>query len=200
MHKRVSYMFDHQRGRTRAAVLKGVKLLCGAALTALVLLMLLSPSLPSAKKAETLPPQISLDLEGMTAYRKPPMLRYSEENVNAYAAYVLKKKESLNHSVLDFDRAVLQFHPGECELSIGRSIFGYSLYTGGKFAVQLQSGKLNATPVGGAIGRLPVHPALMRYAGFLFGDVVSAMDRERKLLARVGGMEMRDKEVVFSAP
>ncbi len=198
MHKRVSQMFDPRRGRAIRITTKWVKLLAGAALAAVLVLILLPPSLPPAKKSETLPPQISLDLEGMTAYGKPAVLRYSEEDVNAYLANVLKKKDSLNHPLLDFDRAVMQFHPGYCDFTVGRSIFGYTVYSGGTFAEHLQDGRLNASGSRGAIGRLPIHPVLMRYAGFLFGDVVSALERERKFIGRAGGLELRDKEIVLT--
>lgn len=199
VHRRVSSMFDGRRDRTKALVRKLVKLIIGAAVAALVLLMLLPPALPVVKKSEEMPPAISLDLEGMTAYHKPAMLRYSEEGANAYAAYVLKKKtETLNHPLLDFERAVFQFRSGICEVTIGRSVFGYEIYTSEVYAVETQNGKMIATPTSGAIGRLSIHPALLRYTGFLVSDVVTAMERERKLLARVGNIELRDKEVVFT--
>jgi hypothetical protein len=202
LHKRVSYMFSPRRGRTKAILVKWVKLLLGAALAALVLVILLPPPLPPVQKseAEGLPPQISLDLENMTTFHRPSMLRYSEDDANAYLAYVLRKKESLNHPLLDFERAVLQFHPGVCDFTIARSIFGYSIYTGGTFVVKLQSGKVSASPLSGAIGRLPVHPTLMHYADFLFGDVIAALERERKLVERAGAIEMREREIVFAAP
>lgn len=198
MHKRVSSMFDGRRDRTKALVRKWVKLILGAAVAALLVLMLLPPSLPAVKKSEEMPPSISLDLEGMTSYHKPAVLRYTDEGVNAYAAYVLKKKENLNHLLLDFERAVFKFHPGAFEITVGRSVFGYALYTSEVYAVQTQSGKFTVIPISGAIGRLPIHPALLRYTDFLFGDVVAALDRERKLLARVGNIDLRDKEVVFA--
>jgi hypothetical protein len=201
LHKRVSEMFDRRRGRTRALVLKCVKVFLAAGVAAAVVLMLLPPAnLPPVRKSGTLPPQISLELEGMTQYRKPPQLRYSEEQINAYLAYVLeKKKKGLDHILLHFERAVVAFHPDSGEITVGRSIFGYPIYTSGAFAVQLQNSKLSAAPASGAIGRLPIHPALMRYAHFLFADVAGAMERERKLITRVGSLQIGDKEIAFAA-
>jgi hypothetical protein len=202
VHKRVTGMFNGRRGRARALVVKGAKLLLAAGFAAAVVLMLLPPpAVPPMVKSEALPPQISLDLEGMTQYHRPPQLHYSEAEVNAYLAYVLgKKKEMLDHLLLDFERAVVAFHPEKCELTVGRSIFGYSIYTSGAFSAQVQGGKVSATAYSGAIGRLPLHPALMRYPTFLFGDVARALERERKLVAHAGSVEVRDKEIVFAAP
>jgi hypothetical protein len=200
VHKRVSGMFDRRRGQTRAFLVKCVKLVAGAGLAAAIVLMLLPPpALPPRVKSETLPPQISLDLEGLTQFHRPPQLHYSEAEVNAYLAYNLgKKKDILDHLLLDFERTVVAFHPGQSEVTIGRSIFGYSIYTAGVFNIQVQGGKLSATPISGAIGRMPIHPKLMGYSGFLFGDIVRALEREHKLVARVSSIELRDKEIVFA--
>lgn len=192
-------MFDRRRGQTRAFLIKCVKLIAGAGLAAAIVLMLLPPpALPPAVKSETLPPQISLDLEGLTQFHRPPHLRYSEAEVNAYLAYVMrKKKDMLDHVVLDFERTVIAFRPGQTQAAIGRSIFGYTIYTAAVFNIQVQGGKLNATPISGAIGRLPIHPTLMAYSGFLFSDVVRALEREQKVVARVGSIDVRDKEIAF---
>jgi len=200
VHKRVTGMFSQRGARARVVVLKCLKLVVGAAVAAAVVLMLLPPAgLPAVVKSETLPPQINLDLEGMTQFHRPPQLHYSEAEVNAYLANVLgKKKEMLDHVLVDFERAVVSFQTDRSALSVGRSIFGYSIYSAGVFSVQFQSGKLSATPLSGSIGRLPIHPRLMQYSGFLFSDVVHALERERKLITHVGAVEMRDKEIVFS--
>jgi hypothetical protein len=201
VHKRVTGMFDGRHVRARAFLVKSLKLLLAAGVAAALALMLLPPSgLPPATKSETLPPQISLDLEGLTQYHRPPQLHYSNGEVNAYLAYVLgKKKEMLDHLLFDFERAVVVFHPGRCKVTVGRSIFGYSIYTSGVFTAEVQGGKLNAAAERGAIGRLPIHPKLMPYANFLFGDAVRALERERKLIAHAGSLEMRDKEIIFAA-
>ena len=43
--------------------------------------------------------------------------------------------------------------------------------------------------------QLPIHPVLLAYAGFLFSDAVAAMDREHKLLNKVGSIHLHDKMV-----
>jgi hypothetical protein len=200
VHQRVSGMFDGRRDRGRALARKWAKLIVGAGLAAMVVVMLLPPAnLPPAKKSETLPPQISLDLESLTQYRKPPQLRYSEDEINAYLAYILgRKKEKLNHFLLDFERAVVGFQPGRCGLTVGRSIFGYSIYLSNDFNVENVSGKVRAISTGGAIGRLSIHPALMEHASFLFNDIAAALERERKLIARTGSVQVGDKAIIFT--
>src|SRR5881398_1871549 len=124
------------------------------------------------------------------------MMQFSEEGVNAYLASALKrKKEKLNHPLIDFERALVAFSEGNCRVTIERSIFGYSIFTSGDYGVQIQGGKVTASPRSGAIGRMPINPSVMPYAGFLFSDAVAAMDREHKLLNKVGSVQLHEKMV-----
>ena len=162
--------------------------------------MLLAPDVPPAVKTETLPPQINLNLETLTESRQPQTMQFSEEDVNAYLGNVMKhKKEKLKHPLLDFERAILGFSEGNCRMTMERSIFGYSIFTSGDYDVQVQGGKVKTSPKSGAIGRMPIDPNVMPYAGFLFSDVVAAMDREHKLLNKVGSIQMHDKEIAVTS-
>ena len=68
--------------------------------------MLIAPEVPPAVKSEEFPPQINLNLETLTESRQPQTMQFSEEGVNAYLASALKrKKEKLNHPLIDFERA-----------------------------------------------------------------------------------------------
>jgi hypothetical protein len=84
-------------------------------------------------------------------------------------------------------------------MTMERSIFGYSIFTSGDYDVQVKDGKVRATPKSAAIGRMPIHPSVLPYAGFLFSDAVAAMDREHKLLNKVGSIQMHDKMVEVSS-
>ena len=151
-------------------------------------------------KSEGFPPQINLSLETLTESHQPQSVQFSEESVNAYLANAMKrKKEKLNHPLIDFERAIVAFTEGNCRVTIERSIFGYSIFTSADYAVQIAGGKVTASPKSGAIGRMPIDPSVMPYAGFLFSDAVAAMDREHKLLNKVGSIQLHDKEIVVTS-
>jgi hypothetical protein len=127
-------------------------------------------------------------------------MQFSEESVNAYLASALKrKKEKLNHPLINFERALVAFSEGNCRVTIERSIFGYSVFTSGDYAVQIEGGKVKASPRSGSIGRMPIDPNVMPYAGFLFSDVVAAMDHEHKLLNKVGSIQLHEKEIAVTS-
>jgi hypothetical protein len=195
LHRRMRGMFSQRRVRARLLFNKIAKVILIAFATAAVMEILIPPDVPPVVKSDTLPPQINLSLETLTESRQPQAMQFSEENVNAYLANTLKhKKEKLNHPLLDFERAMVAFSEGNCRVTIERSIFGYSIFTSGDYAVQIEGGKVTASPKSGAIGRMPIHPSVMQYAGFLFSDAVAVMDRERKLLNKVGSIQLREKE------
>jgi len=200
IQKRLQGMFNQRKARIRSLLLQALKLTLAAGVAAIVVEMLIPPDVPHNKKSDNLPPQINMDLEMMIQYHRPPFLRYDEDGVNGFIANTLRtKKEKLNHPLIDFNRAIARFSDGRCRLTVERSIFGYSIYMSGIYAVELRDGKLSSPVGGGSVGRLQIHPQLMKYAGFLFGDLVTAMQREAKQLSRIGSIEFHDKEVILAA-
>src|SRR6059058_2833415 len=188
LHKRMRGMFSQRGVKTRLLFFKTAKVI------------LLAGAAAAAVKSEGFPPQINLSLEKLTESRQPQSMQFSEEGVNAYLASAMKrKKEKLNHPLIDFERAIVAFTEGNCRVTIERSIFGYSIFTSGDYAVQIASGKVTASPRSGAIGRMPIDPGVMPYAGFLFSDVVAAMDREHKLLNKVGSIQLHEKEIAVTS-
>jgi hypothetical protein len=196
LHKRMRGMFSQRRIKAQLAFFKTVKIILGALAAAALVVILIPPDVPPAVKTEILPPQINLSLETLTESRQPQTMQFSEGDVNAYLANVMKhKKEKLEHPLLDFERAILGFSEGNCRVTMERSIFGYSIFTSGDYDVQVKDGKITATPKSAAIGRMPIHPSALPYAGFLFNDAVAAMDREHKLLNKIGSIQLHDKMV-----
>jgi hypothetical protein len=200
LHKRMRGMFSQRGVKARLLFFKIAKVTLLAGIVAAVVVILIPPDVPPAVKSDEFPPQINLSLETVTESRQPQSVQFSEEGVNAYLASALKrKKEKLNHPLIDFERAMVAFTEGNCHVTIERSIFGYSIFSSGDYAVQIAGGKVTASPRSGAIGRMPIHPSVMPYAGFLFSDAVAAMDREHRLLNKAGSIQLREKEIVITS-
>jgi hypothetical protein len=144
---------------------------------------------------------MDLDLETAASFQKPGPFEYSQEQVNAYLAYRLtSKKKMLNKPLLDFVRATAVFRDGACTIGMERSLFGYSIYTQSSYRVETAGGKAAATNVGGWIGRLPVHPAIMKYGDIILADLWFALDREHKLVAKMAGVNFHDGGVTITPP
>jgi len=195
-HRRLQKLLQGP-SRTRQNFFVGCKLLLAAAATAVFLQMILPPDFPPVVKSSS-PAQLDLQLEN--AVYKPAVLNFSQQDVNAYLVSRLStKKKVLNKPLLDWSRAAIVLKEGGCVVGWERTFFGYSLYSQVSFQVGLNGGKISAVYNGGWIGRLPIHPKLMRYADVIFADLWSALDRERRLVSKMGAVELHDGSVTLTS-
>jgi hypothetical protein len=181
----------------RLMFFKVSKLILGALVMAAIVQMILPPDIPPRAKTSEFPPQINLDLENAAMNRGVAPMQYTEAQVNAYLGGALKSKQAALSKLLQFERAVVTFDETVCRITAERSLFGFSFFTTTSAKVTLQDGKLIASNNGGSIGRLPIHPLLMKYADPLFGDLWAALDRERKSVAKMSAIEFHPKAVVL---
>ena len=196
--RRLKMMLDPQRAKMRLMFFRISKLILGAFATAALIQMVLPPDVPPRPKSGDFPPQINLDLENAALNHNVAPLQYTEAQVNAYLLSALKSKQAALNKVLTFERAIVKFDENICRITAERSLFGFSIFTATSSRVTLQDGKLTATNNGGSIGRLPIHPLLMKYADPLFADLWGALDRERKSVAKMAAIEFRPQAVVLT--
>ncbi len=198
--KRVKRMFGRQADRYKYVFIKLCKVVLGAVAAAAVILALLAPDVPPKKKNAELPRQINFELEDATMAHRGAKLRFTEQEVNAYLANALRSKQAaLDEPLLHFERALVKMDEGVCEITMERSVFGYSLYTTADYAIATGDGKLTASSRGGSIGRMPIHPEVMKYGGVIFADLFKALDRERKLVAKLAAIEFHPQAVELTA-
>jgi len=197
--KRVKNMFDPKWLRIRLTFFKVAKMVIGACALAVAAEVALPPDVPAKTKSGVIAPQIAMDIENANTYHRPAPLQYSEQEVNAYLINALKtKKKDLDKPMLNFERAFVQFSEGECAVTTERSIFGYSLFVTTRYAVDVKGGKVVTTVRGANVGRLPLHPELMKRADFLVSDVLQALSRERREFANVSAVQFAAQRVVLT--
>jgi hypothetical protein len=196
--RRLQTMLDPQRAKMRHLFFKTSKVILGALVLAAVVQMVLPPDIPPRPKTGDFPPQINLDLENAVLNHQTAPMQYTEAQVNAFLASSLKSKQAALSKLLPFERAIVKFDENMCQVTAQRSLFGYSVFTTTSAKVVLQNGTLVATNLGGSIGRLPLHPVLMKYADLLFRDLWAALDRERKAVSKMGAIEFHPQAVVLT--
>ena len=195
-HRRLQKMLEPP-SRVRHNFFAVGKLVLAAVAAAALVEMALPPELPAPTKIVS--PQIDLDLEN--AHLRPSPLEYSQDQINAYLAYrLISKKAALTYPFLTFVRATASFREGACTIGVERSLFGYSIFSRTSHRVDTSAGKIAATNVGGWIGRLPIHPAIMQLGDIIFADLWSALERERKLIGKMGAVNFHDGSVTITAP
>jgi hypothetical protein len=199
--RRVRNLFDPTQAKIRHAVSQFCKLVAAAFVLAAVVQIILPPDVPPPKKGGLEISQVSFDMENAITNHRPAQLQYSEQEADEHLSYVLKTKQSaLNKPFLEFKRALAEFREGLFSITVERSLFGFSLYTSASYAVKFAQGKTTISSRGGSIGRLPIHPAIMQYMNIIFADLWSALDRDRKLVAKMAAIEFHDKAVTLVVP
>ena len=195
-HRRLQKMLGPP-SRVRHNFFAVSKLVLAAVAAAALVEMALPPELPAPTKIVS--PQIDLDLEN--AHLRPSPLEYSQDQINAYLTYrLISKKKALTYPFLTFVRATASFREGACTIGVERSLFGYSIFSRTSHRVDTSAGKIAATNVGGWIGRLPIHPAIMQFGDIIFADLWSVLERERKLIGKMGAVNFHESSVTISAP
>ncbi|MGI8436042.1 MAG: hypothetical protein ACR2NX_03945 [Chthoniobacterales bacterium] len=196
--KRLRSMFDGRGALFRLRILQGIKVILGAFLIAVLIQMLRAPDLSAPQKDSIeLPKQINLEMETAAEGRGGPALHYTEAQANDYLGYALKSKRKALSSYLQFEGAHVGFDEGSGRFTVERSLFGHGVFTTIGIIPKLSDAKLDATVISGAIGRMPIHPALMQYAGFLFSDVRGVLKSDLHSIAKLDAIELHPKEVIF---
>jgi hypothetical protein len=196
--RRLKQLIDPGHLKLRLMFFKISKLILGACVLAVLIQMLLPPDeLPERVKDLELQ-QINLDLEKATTTHNAAPLQYTDTQVNAYLANVTRNKKAALNKFLQFERALVNFDEGACRTMVERSLFGFSVFHEISYKVTLQNGTLTSTNNGGKIGRMPIHPMIMKYGDILFGDLWAVLESEKKMVSKMGTIEFHPKTVILT--
>jgi hypothetical protein len=196
--RRLRQMLDPGRLKMRLMFFRISKLILGACALAVLIEMLLPPiDLPERVKNVELQ-QINLDLENATTSHSAAPLQYTEAQVNAYLVNVAKNKRATLSKLLQFERVLVNFDEGVCRITAERSLLGFSVFHAISYNVTLQNGTLTASNNGGSIGRMPIHPMIMKFGDILFTDLWTALDREKKSVSKMGAIEFHPQRVILT--
>lgn len=152
---------------------------------------------PPEKQGLADAPQLRLVLEDVTASPIPRRLGLSAEVINGYLHNTIKSAASTVSAEMKFVRCFVNLEPGVCHVTTEQSVFGWPIFTGSAYALEIRDGKLRATNAGGNMGRLPVHPKIMAYADIAFQKVWDALKQERRLLTKMQSIEVNQDQIIL---
>lgn len=196
--RRLKNLLDPRWLKIRLMFFKISKLILGSCALAVLIQMLLPPNDLPARVMDLELQQINLDLEKATTSQNAAPLQYADTQVNAYLANVGRSKKAILNKFVQFERALVKFDEGGCRITVQRSLLGFSVFHAISYNVTLQNGTLTAANNGGEIGRMPIHPMVMKYGDILFADLWMALDSEKKLVSKMGAIEFHPKTVILT--
>jgi len=196
--KHLQKMFQPGRGRGKRAAINLGKVVLGGFCLAAVIQMILPPDLPPEPKKFAFAPMINMDLVSALSSHAPAQLSYNEEQVNAYLAATVRRSNSpAREGFFPLRSIVAKFEEGICGINIERQILGLPIYSGSAYRVSIENGKITSASVSGYIGRMPIHPALMRGTEPVFGKAWETLARERNEVAKLAAIEFHPKTVLL---
>lgn len=155
------------------------------------------PPLPKMGTLEETPP-IAMQLEEANALPRPQQINIPEAVANSYLRRSVKgHAQGPLSKWITFERAFVNFSETGCRISTEQTAWGYPLYAGALYHLAIRDGKLAATNAGGNLGRLPVHPMLMRFSDLIFKKLWDALPRERKLLDGMREVEVKNGSIAI---
>jgi hypothetical protein len=192
-------MFDPRRGRNLALFYKLLRVVLGAFALAVVIQMLLPPDLPPVEaKSDFMAPMINMDMMTALETHTPPTLTYSQEQVNSYLAGTIRRSNSpAKEGFVPIRRLFVQLNEGACQVNCTYSCLGLPVTVAAIYGVDTKAESFSVTCRGGYIGRMPILPALMSQAGFLFHKAWLTLERERKQVARMSAVEFHPQSVTL---
>ena len=194
-------IFQGGQGNLKRAALRLAKVMLGALCLAALIVMALPPDLPPASKNYTFAPMINMDMVSATSSHQGASLVYDEEQVNSYIASNLRRKDSpASQGYVPLKRILVRFEEGLCRIDTESELFGYSIYGGSTYRVKIENGKILSTSTSGYIGRMPIHPAIMKYANILMQKAWDSLARERSSIAKLSSIEFHPQSVTLVAP
>ena len=159
------------------------------------LVMLIAPEVPPAVKSEEFPPQINLSLETLTESRQPQTMQFSGrrcQRLPGQRAEAQKGKAGIIHYI-NLERALVAFSEGNCRVTIERSIFGYSIFTSGDYAVQIEGGKVKTSPRSGPLEGCRLILTLCHTLGFYSAMSWQQWIANISFLNKVGSIQLHEK-------
>lgn len=196
--KRIMRMTNPGGGAIKAALWNLAKTLVFSSLAAVCILMLQEPDGVPSSKPELSSRLVASELTQLMASPQARALAFTQAEVNSFLASGKVKKEGSVPGVL-YKRAFANFESGTCRISIERTVWGFSVFAGTLYRAEATGGVYYATNLGGNLGRLPLHPLLMKYVDpILFGDLAEGLKPEYAAVRKAFYLRLEKAKVTIA--
>jgi hypothetical protein len=137
---------------------------------------------------------VSGDMADALESPQPRGISFTQDEINSHLKRKVKAKETMVPGV-QVTRIFVNLRPGTLRLCPEYDVWGYPMYAGVEYSLEVKDGKFTATPVGGNLGRLSLHPELMKYVEPAFAGLHSSVASERKQMDQIAIVKVEDKRI-----
>lgn len=137
---------------------------------------------------------VSGDMADALESPQPRAISFTEDEINSHLKRKVKAADTMLPGVR-VSRIFVNLRPGALRLSPEFDVWGYPMYAGVDYSLEVKDGKFTATPSGGNFGRLALHPELMKYVEPAFASLHEGVASERKQMNQIGSVKVEAKRI-----
>ncbi len=163
-----------------------VSTLLSAAVVALIIQLVRQPEGVPPANGEPAARILSSEISDALDSGQRRQLIFTESDVNAHLRSAVRGKAGGGAIPgVSFERAFVQLEPGICRIGIQQALWGFPLFSGIAYKLEVKDGVFTPTQQGGNFGRVSIHPALMQYGDFAFQKLWTALKREHDQMEKL---------------
>lgn len=166
-------------------------------LAGLLQLLRTPDNLPGPPNPDAVPRIISSELSEALEAPQPQTLQFSEEDINQYLRSTLRSKAKAILPGARFERAYVRLEPGTVFIGLEQAVLGCSVYSGIRYQVGVEDGQFVARSQGGNIGRIAVHPVVMRKLSIAFSSLFGALKREHGQMMKMSAVNVEQGRITL---
>lgn len=142
-------------------------------------------------------------LKELVASPKPISWTVNSKAINQFLETTIEMKPSdagISGMSASFQRAFVKLNRGNFSLSIDQKFLGANLYFVLEFEPLVTGAGLDARPTGGAIGRMPVHPALLPVFLRLFEPTITGLSQPLECIQKAKSVTITPDDATLQWP
>ncbi len=162
---------------------------------------------------DNIPPAVGIDtaathetfttLKDLVGSPKPISWTVNSKAINQFLETTIEMKPAnpgISGMSAIFQRAFVNLHHGNFSLSIDQKFLGTNLYFVMEFEPVVTGSGLSARPTGGAIGRMPVHPALLPVFLRLFEPTITGLSQPLECIKKAKSVTITPDDATLQWP
>jgi hypothetical protein len=168
-----------------------------AALVALLVQIFRSPQGVPAASEELSTRMLATEIAAIQSTSVAKQLVVTEQDANTYLRTLKTKVGPGLFRGVTFKRAFVNFEPGTCRLGVEQSFWGQPVYYSITYFLEVRDGRFMATPMSAGVGRVSIHPSLLKGAELAFRGLSQALSRERDFMSKMQAVTVEKGRILF---
>ncbi|MDB6173742.1 MAG: hypothetical protein JWL59_3053 [Chthoniobacteraceae bacterium] len=196
--KRVKKMTNPGSQIVKREVSAAIKTVVWSAIVALIIQAVRPPDGVPSPKSDPGIRMVGSELADAVDANGPRQISFTDSEINTYLKSAARAKAG-GGSIpgINFDRAFVQLDNGLCRINIQQSLWGFPVYSGIAYRLEVKNGQFVATQSGGNFGRVAIAPFLMNYADIAFKSLWTVLKKDHAQMEKMRSIAIEKGRITF---